>query len=290
MTRSYAHPEVLVSTEWVAANLNQPNIKLLEIDVDTRHYDSGHLPGAIGFNWRTELQDQLTRDIPDKGQFERLAGSAGISQRDTVIIYGDSNNWFAAYGFWLFKLYGHADLRLMDGGRQKWLNEERPLVTDIAHFRPAQYKAKDADQSLRARLMEVMEVSRTGSQNLVDVRSNAEYNGEADAAAPGMMMGITLRHGHIPGATGIPWGTAVNVTDGTFRSAEELHKIYIEEQGLDPDRGTVVYCRIGERSSHTWFVLKYLIGLENVKNYDGSWAEYGNLIGAPIEKVEAALH
>ncbi len=283
MSNQYAHPEVLVSTDWVNANLTDPKIKLLEIDFNTFHYDAGHLPGAIGFNWQTQLQDQLTRNILTKEQFETLVGNAGISADDTVIIYGDSNNWFAAYGFWLFKMYGHADLRLMDGGRQKWVNEEdKPVVKEKPKHTPVKYIAKEPDTSMRAFLLEVLDATKNETCTIIDVRTTPEYTGRM-ITAPGSSE-PTLRGGHIPGAKGIPWGAAVNITDGTFKTADELKKIYIGEKGVDPNKPAIVYCRIGERSSHTWFVLKYLLGLENVKNYDGSWAEYGNVIGAPIEK------
>jgi thiosulfate/3-mercaptopyruvate sulfurtransferase len=279
---SYAHPEVLVDTDWVKANLGKPGIKLVEIDVDTKQYDAGHVSGALGFNWQTQLQDQVSRDIISKDAFEKLIGAAGISPEDTVIIYGDNNNWFAAYGFWLFKIYGHKDVRLMNGGRQKWLNEkDKELVTEKPTAKPVRYQAKQPDLSLRALVPEVMEVSKTKSQNLVDVRSPDEFTGKV-IAPPGMSE-TAQRGGHIPGAKSIPWSTAVNA-DGSFKSADELKKIYCEDKGVDPKKPSIAYCRIGERSSHTWFVLKYLLGMDKVKNYDGSWTEYGNLIRAPIEK------
>jgi thiosulfate/3-mercaptopyruvate sulfurtransferase len=280
---SYAHPETLVSTDWVKENLNRPGIRLVEIDVDTKAYDAGHLPGAVGFNWQTQLQDQLKRDIISKEAFEKLAGEAGISPSDTVILYGDNNNWFAAYGFWLFKIYGHKDVRLMNGGRVKWLNEsDKPLTTDKPSPKPAKYEASGVDTSLRALLPQVFEATRGGAWNLVDVRSPDEFTGKV-IAPPGMTE-TAQRGGHIPGAKSIPWSTAVN-GDGTFKPAEELRAIYVDERGVDPGKDTIAYCRIGERSSHTWFVLKYLLGIPNVKNYDGSWTEYGNLVAAPIEKA-----
>jgi thiosulfate/3-mercaptopyruvate sulfurtransferase len=281
-TEAYAHPEVLVSTDWVKAHLGQPGIRLVEIDVDTKQYEAGHLPGSVGFNWQTQLQDQLNRDILDQAGFEALLGSTGITPEDTVIVYGDNNNWFAAYGFWLFKLYGHRDVRLMNGGRQKWLNEDdKELVTDVPTFTPGRYTAQPADLRLRARLPEVFDVVRQHAHNLVDVRSNDEFTGKV-IAPPGMTE-TAQRGGHIPGAKNVPWSTAVN-PDGTFKSADDLRALYLAEKGVDPARPTIAYCRIGERSSHTWFVLKYLLGLDDVKNYDGSWTEYGNVIGAPIEK------
>ena len=278
----YVHPEMLVETDWVRDNLGKPGIKLVEIDVDTKAYDAGHIAGAIGFNWQTQLQDQVRRDIISKDEFERMVGGAGISPLDTVVIYGDNNNWFAAYGLWLFKIYGHRDVRLMNGGRVKWLNEaDKELVTDRPETVPVPYRASGPDLALRAMLPEAMEASSRGTWNLIDVRSPDEFTGKV-IAPPGMTE-TAQRGGHIPGATNIPWATAAN-PDGTFKSADQLRAIYIDEGGVDPSRGTIAYCRIGERSSHTWFVLRYLLGLENVKNYDGSWTEYGNLVGAPIEK------
>ena len=278
----YAVPETLVETDWVKANLGKPGIKLVEIDVDTKAYDAGHIPGAIGFNWQTQLQDQVRRDIIGQEAFEKLVGGAGVSAKDTVILYGDNNNWFAAYGFWLFKIYGHKDVRLMNGGRVKWLNEkDKPLTTEVPNLTPVGYKVTETHLELRAMLPEVMDISRTGKSNLVDVRSPDEFTGKV-IAPPGMSE-TAQRGGHIPGAKSVPWSTAVQ-QDGTFKSADELHGIYLQQKGVDPKKPTVAYCRIGERSSHTWFVLKYLLGLDNVKNYDGSWTEYGNVVAAPIEK------
>ncbi|HEY3242673.1 MAG TPA: sulfurtransferase [Phycisphaerae bacterium] len=280
---NYAHPEVLVETEWVKENLSKPNVKIVEIDVDTKQYDAGHVPGAAGFNWQTQLQDQVTRDIISKDAFEKLVGAAGISPGDTVILYGDNNNWFAAYGFWLFKTYGHKDVRLMNGGRVKWLNEkDKSMTTDKPSPKPASYKVAQVNGELRARLPEVMEaVKSTGRINLVDVRSPDEFTGKI-IAPPGMNE-TAQRGGHIPGAKSIPWSTAVK-EDGTFKSADELRSIYVQQKGVDAAKPTIAYCRIGERSSHTWFVLYYLLGIPQVKNYDGSWTEYGNLVGAPIER------
>jgi len=278
----YAHPEVLVDTDWVKANLGKPGIKLVEIDVDTKAYDAGHIPGAVGFNWQTQLQDQVRRDILGREGFEKLVGGAGITPSDTVVLYGDNNNWFAAYGFWLFKIYGHGDVRLMNGGRIKWLNEnDKPLTTDMAAVVPVTYQVTQVHLNLRAMLPEVLDAMRK-DWNLVDVRSPDEYTGKV-IAPPGMSE-TAQRGGHIPGAKSIPWSSAVN-PDGTFKAAEELERIYLEQKGVDAKKHTIAYCRIGERSSHTWFVLKYLLGLGNVKNYDGSWTEYGNVVGAPIEKA-----
>jgi thiosulfate/3-mercaptopyruvate sulfurtransferase len=282
---AYAHPEVLVETGWVKQNLGQPSIKLVEIDVDTKAYEAGHIPGAVGFNWQSQLNDTVRRTIISKEQFESLLGASGIAPQDTVILYGDNNNWFAAYGFWLFKMYGHRDVRLMNGGRQKWLDEpDRPLTVDLPAVKPLKYTAARPDAGLRAMVAEVLQAAGKRACNLVDVRSTDEFTGKV-IAPPGMTE-TAQRGGHIPGAANVPWSTAVR-PDGTFKDAGELRRIYLEGAGLDPRIPTIAYCRIGERSSHTWFVLKYLLGLENVKNYDGSWTEYGNLIDVPIEKGAA---
>src|SRR6185436_1975883 len=264
----YAHPEVLVTTDWVKQNLGKPRIKLVEIDVDTKAYDAGHIPGAVGFNWQTQLQDQVKRDIITKEAFEKLVGGAGISPNDTVIVYGDNNNWFAAYGFWLFKIYGHKDVRLMNGGRVKWLNEsDKQLVTDAPQITPTSYKVTQTNLELRAYVPQVFEDSKGGEWNLVDVRSPDEFTGKV-IAPPGMSE-TAQRGGHIPGAKSVPWATAV-APDGTFKTVEDLKAIYLQNAAVDAGKPTIAYCRIGERSSHTWFALKYLIGLDNVRNYDGS--------------------
>lgn len=277
----YAHPETLVDTDWVKANLGKPGIKLVEIDVDTKAYDAGHIPGALGFNWQTQLQDQVRRDIISREAFEKLVGGAGISPNDTVILYGDNNNWFAAYGFWLFKIYGHKEVRLMNGGRVKWLNEaDKQMTTEVPKVTPVAYHVTGTHLELRAMLPQVLDAQK-GNWNLVDVRSPDEFTGKV-IAPPGMTE-TAQRGGHIPGAKSIPWSIAVN-QDGTFKAPEELEKIYLQQKGVDPKRDTIAYCRIGERSSHTWFVLTYLLGLKNVKNYDGSWTEYGSIVAAPIEK------
>jgi thiosulfate/3-mercaptopyruvate sulfurtransferase len=279
---SYAHPEVLVETDWVKENLDKPGIKLVEIDVDTNAYDAGHIRGAVGFNWRTELQDQVRRDIIDQEAFEKLVGGAGISPRDTVILYGDNNNWFAANGFWLFKVYGHKDVRLMNGGRAKWQREpDKELTTERPNPQPVPYKVTQTRPELRALLPDVLQAVNTRATNLVDVRSPDEFTGKV--IAPAGMTETAQRGGHVPGAKSIPWGTPV-APNGTFKSADELREIYLEQKGVDPNRPTIAYCRIGERSSHTWFVLTYLLGLKDVRNYDGSWTEYGSVIGAPIER------
>ena len=279
---SYTHPEILVETDWVKQNLGKPGIKLVEVDVDTKAYDAGHIPGSVGFNWQSQLQDQVRRDIISKQAFEQLLSAAGISPSDTVILYGDNNNWFAAYGFWLFKIYGHKDVRLMNGGRQKWLNEaDKDLTTQPTRVTPVSYKVTEVHNELRALLPDVLAARKNGGLNLVDVRSPDEYTGKV-IAPPGMSE-TAQRGGHIPGAKSIPWSTAV-AADGSFKSDAELREIYLKQKGVDPGRPTIAYCRIGERSSHTWFVLKYLLGIDNVRNYDGSWTEYGNLVGAEIEK------
>jgi thiosulfate/3-mercaptopyruvate sulfurtransferase len=280
----YAHPEVLVSTDWVEQNIGSPKIKLVEVDVDTKAYDAGHIEGAIGFNWQTQLQDQVSRDILSKEALEDLLGNHGISNPDTIVLYGDNNNWFAAYAFWLLKVYGHRQVLLMDGGRVKWLNEsERKLTVEPPRITPTRYSAAEPDLTLRVRVQDVLQAVRSASHNLVDVRSPDEFSGKI-LAPPGLSE-TAQRAGHIPGARSVPWSTAVR-PDGTFKSAEELRKIYFENAGVDRTRPTIAYCRIGERSSHTWFALKYLLGLNDVRNYDGSWTEYGSMIGLPIERME----
>ena len=278
----YAHPEVLVSTDWVRDHVGQKGIKLVEVDVDTKAYEAGHIAGAVGFNWQTQLQDQLTRDIIGKAAFEALIGGAGIGNDDTVVLYGDNNNWFAAYAVWLFKIYGHKDVRLMNGGRVKWLNEaDKKLTVDVTPATPVRYTASIPNLALRARVTDVMKAVEASSHNLIDVRSPDEFTGKV-IAPPGMTE-TAQRGGHIPNARSVPWATAVN-PDGTFKSIEDLEEIYLKNAAVDPGRDTIAYCRIGERSSHTWFVLSYLLGLKNVRNYDGSWTEYGSMVGLPIEK------
>jgi len=279
---NYAHPEVLVTSDWVEENRTKPGIKLVEVDVDTKAYYAGHIEGAVGFNWETQLQDQVTRDILGKGALEALLGGAGITNADTIVLYGDSNNWFAAYAFWLFKIYGHAEVCLLNGGRVKWLNEpDKKLTTAVPTVTPAKYVAKEPDLTLRAHVSDVLTAVKAGATNLVDVRSPDEFSGKV-VAPPGMTE-TAQRGGHIPGAASVPWATAVN-PDGTFKALEDLKKIYLEGAKLDAAKPTIAYCRIGERSSHTWFVLKYLLGLDRVRNYDGSWTEYGSMVGLPIEK------
>lgn len=271
---------ILVSTDWVQEHLNDPNIRLIEVDVDTAAYEQGHIPGAIGLNWQTQLQDPIQRDIPSKQRLEALLGELGVSDGHTIVLYGDNNNWFAAYAFWVLKVYGHDDVRIMDGGRKKWLLDGRPITKEIPTYPPTQYRAKEPDMSLRAFFPQVLESLNKPEFALVDVRSPQEYTGEL-IAPPGMME-TAQRGGHIPGARNIPWAQAVR-EDGTFKSPEELRALY-ESQGITPDKQVIAYCRIGERSSHTWFVLKYLLGYPHVRNYDGSWTEWGNIVAAPIER------
>ena len=285
MATNYANPNVLVTTDWALENLETAGVRFVEIDVDNNAFDAGHIPGSVGINWATELNDPVNRDIVSREQLESLLSRHGIQNDDTLILYGDNNNWFAAFGFWILKLYGHENVKLMNGGRVKWLNEDdKPLTTDQKEFSSTQYAAQEMDSTERALVMEVMQLSAHGTANLVDVRSPDEFTGKV-IAPPGMTE-TAQRGGHVPGAANVPWSTAVN-QDGTFKSLDELKQIYLETAGVDPSKPTVAYCRIGERSSHTWFVLKYLLGLANVKNYDGSWTEYGNLIGAPIERPTA---
>jgi thiosulfate/3-mercaptopyruvate sulfurtransferase len=281
----YAHPEVLVSTEWVAEHHRDPNVRLVEVDVDTSAYDQGHIAGAVGWNWQSQLQDNIRRDLISKAELDRLLGQSGISNDTTLILYGDNNNWFAAYAFWQLKYYGHKDVRLMNGGRKKWIEEKRPLTTDVPSFTPKAYRATGPDESLRARKEEVYRlIEKHGAGQLVDVRSVDEFTGKI-IAPPGLNE-TAQRAGHIPDAVNIPWAQAAN-EDGTFKSADQLKQLY-QGKGVTGRDQVIAYCRIGERSSHTWFVLKYLLGYHNVKNYDGSWTEWGNLVGAPIVKELAS--
>jgi thiosulfate/3-mercaptopyruvate sulfurtransferase len=279
----YAHPEVLVDTDWLASRLSDPSVRMVEVDVDTGAYDLGHIPGAIGWAWHTQLCDTVKRDILPKEQLEALLSKAGITPETTIVLYGDSNNWFAAWALWQLKIYGHKDVRLLNGGRKKWIAEGRPLTEEVPSYEATQYHAQEPDLSLRAFLPQVWEAVKNGSTSLVDVRSPQEFTGEI-LAPPGLPE-TCQRGGHIPGARSVPWGKACN-EDGTFKSFDELKALYGAE-GVDGSRPTISYCRIGERSSHTWFVLRYLLGLPNVQNYDGSWTEWGNLVGAPVERGTA---
>ena len=276
----YARPEVLVSTEWVARHGGDSGVRVVEVDVDTSAYAEAHVPGAVGWAWDSQLCDPIRRDIVPKAAFEALLAESGIGNGSTVVLYGDNNNWFAAWAFWQMKLYGHADVRLMNGGRAKWLAEGRALATDAPAVERTSYEAAEPDLSLRSFLPQVQAASDARASDLVDVRSPAEFSGEI-LAPPGLPE-TCQRGGHIPGAANIPWGKAC-AADGTFKSAEELRALYAEA-GVSGRKPVIAYCRIGERSSHSWFVLKYLLGFEHVTNYDGSWTEWGNLVGAPVER------
>jgi thiosulfate/3-mercaptopyruvate sulfurtransferase len=280
----YKHPEALVSTQWVSERVDDPKVRLVEVDVDTSAYDKGHIKNAVGWNWQSQLQDNVRRDILHESQFKDLMSKSGISNDSTVVLYGDNNNWFAAYALWQLKYYGHKDARLMNGGRKKWELEGRPLTTDAPKVVVTQYKVSGPDQSLRARRELIFDILKNKNAYLVDVRSPDEFTGKV-IAPPGLSE-TAQRGGHIPGAVSLPWSKAAN-EDGTFKSYDELVKLY-DSQGVRPDREAVAYCRIGERSSHTWFVMKYLLGFDKVRNYDGSWTEWGNLVDAPIEKGEVA--
>jgi thiosulfate/3-mercaptopyruvate sulfurtransferase len=277
----YAKPNALVDTAWVAAHRDDPAVRLVEVDVDTSAYAAGHIPGAIGWDWRADLQRHPMRDIPTQTEWEALLSRSGIGDNDLVVLYGDNNNWFAAFAYWLFKLYGHGDVCLMDGGRVKWLAEGRETTTAIPGVVPVRYRAQPANLVLRAFRDEVAAVVGRDAVELIDVRSPKEYSGELLAPEDLPQEGAQ-RGGHIPGARNVPWATAV-AEDGTFKSAADLRAIY---GGVDvtPDKTTIAYCRIGERSAHTWFVLRELLGYPDVRNYDGSWTEWGSVIGAPIER------
>jgi thiosulfate/3-mercaptopyruvate sulfurtransferase len=287
----YSHPEALVSTQWVQDHLNDPNIRIVESDEDVLLYEQGHIPGAVKLDWHTDLQDDVVRDYVNKDRFEQLLSERGISNDTTVILYGDKNNWWATYAFWVFQLFGHSNAKIMNGGRQKWIAEDRPLTQDVPSYPATQYKAPERnDKEIRAFRDQVLALLNGDRKTiregvaLVDVRSTPEYTGETIHMANYPQEGAQ-RGGHIPGARNIPWATAVR-EDGTFKSVDELRSIY-GGQGVSEDKDVVAYCRIGERSSHTWFVLKYLLGYPNVRNYDGSWTEWGNLVDAPIEKGPA---
>ena len=277
----YARPESLVSTEWVAEHGGDANVRLVEVDVDTGAYEQGHIAGAVGWNWQSQLQQPVRRDLASREEIEQLLGGSGIGNDTTVVLYGDNNNWFAAWAFWQLKYYGHGDVRIMNGGRAKWEAEGRPLTTGVPSHPATTYSAAEGDQSIRAYRDQVLARVNEGSVALVDVRSPAEFSGELLAPANLPQEG-SQRGGHIPGAANIPWGQAV-AEDGSFKSADELRELY-GGNGIDGSKETIAYCRIGERSSHTWFVLTQLLGLENVRNYDGSWTEWGSIVGAPIEK------
>ncbi len=278
---SYVHPEYLVDTEWVAAHLDDKKVRIIESDEDPLLYSIGHIPGAVQVDWFSTLQDPLRRDFLSKEKFEEVASRLGIKKSTTVVFYGDKSNWFAAYALWLFQYYGHQNVKIMNGGRLKWEQEGRPLVKEVPSYPQTTYRAKKADKKIRAFRDQVLKQSKA-RKPLVDVRSPKEYSGEL-LHMPNYPQEGATRGGHIPGAVSIPWAQAVNEADATFKSAEELRALY-EAKGITPDEEVIAYCRIGERSSLTWFVLKYLLGYPNVRNYDGSWTEWGNLVDAPIEK------
>ncbi len=279
--KGYAHPEVLVDADWVEAHLHDPKVRLIEVDVDTSAYEQGHIPGAVGFNWQKELQDQVVRAPVSQAQLEALLSQAGVNNDTTIVLYGDNNNWFAAWALWILKYYGHSDVRLLDGGRVKWVADKRELTTQVPSYEQTSYHANAPEEDIRAYRDYILSHLRQQGFALVDVRSPGEYSGELLAPANLPQEGAQ-RGGHIPGAANIPWSQAVNA-DGTFKSADELRTLY-GGKDVTQDKEVVAYCRIGERSSHTWYVLHYLLGYPNVRNYDGSWTEWGSLIGAPIEK------
>lgn len=282
-SKNYAHPEVLVSTEWVAEHLNDPSIRIVESNEDQLLYSTGHIPGAVHVDWTADLNDQVRRDYLGEKEFETLMNKIGVSNDTTVIFYGDKNNWWACYAFWVFKLFGHKNAKVIDGGRLKWQKEGRDMTREVPQYPPADYKAQERDeQKIRAFRDDVLK-HVNNKLPLVDVRSPEEFSGTR-LHMPDYPNEGALRGGHIPGACSIPWAKAINPEDGTFKSADELKQIYARENNLNPDDDIIAYCRIGERSSHTWFVLTNLLGYNKVRNYDGSWTEWGNLVGVPIEK------
>ena len=282
-SRGYVHPEYLVSTSWVADHVNDPKIRIIESDEDRLLYKSGHIPGAVEVDWVADLNDPLRRDYLQRSGFEALASRIGITPETTVVFYGDKNNWWAAYAFWVFQLFGHSKARIMDGGRLKWEKEGRSLVKDVPKYPATKYTSKERDdRKIRVFREQVLE-HQQAKFPLIDVRSPEEYTG-ARLHMEAYPNEGALRGGHIPGAKSVPWARAVNTEDGTFKNADELNKIYLNEAGIKPEQDVIVYCRIGERSSHTWFVLTYLLGYKHVRNYDGSWTEWGNLVNVPIER------
>ncbi len=278
--KGYAHPDALVDVDWVEEHRKDGSIKLVEVDVDTNAYSEGHIPGAVAWNWTSQLSDNVRRDILSKEALEELLGKSGISNDDSIVLYGDNNNWFAAFALWILKMYGHEKVVLMDGGRKKWVADGRELTTQEESPTPTTYTATEVDSSIRSNVREVLDIVEKGNYELVDVRSPAEFSGEV-IAPPGMTE-TAQRGGHVPGAKSIPWALTVE-EDGTFKNADALRELY-SSRGITFEKPIVAYCRIGERSSHTWFVLTYLLGQQGAKNYDGSWTEYGSMVGVPIEK------
>jgi len=279
-TQTLTEQQVLVTTDWAAEHLNDDGVRFIEVDVDTEAYESGHLQGAVGWNWKKQLQDQVQRDIASKEDFQELLRNSGISNNSTIVLYGDNNNWFAAWAYWLLKYYGHEDIRILDGGRKKWESENRELTEEVPEYEPGDYTIEKVNERFRAYRSDISEMLGDESFGMVDVRSPEEFHGEI--LAPEGVKELSQRAGHIPGASNIPWSKAVN-EDGTFKAKDELKKLY-EQEGITPDKEIVAYCRIGERSAHSWFVLNELLDFPAVRNYDGSWTEWGNLINAPIEK------
>jgi len=280
---SYVHPEVLVDTQWAEEHLKDPKVRIAEVDYDSKaNYELGHIPGAVLFDWKNDINDPLTRNVLSKESCQNLLQNAGIDNETTLLLYGDFNNWFAAFAFWVLKYYGYKDVRLINGGRKKWLQEDRALTKDVPTYSKGNFAANEPDSNIRVFLDEVKRAVSAPELKMVDVRSPKEFTGEI-LAPPEYPTEHAQRGGHIPGAVNIPWAQAVNDSDGTFKNTDELKQLY-ESKGITPDKEIIAYCRIGERSSHTWFVLKYLLGYPKVKNYDGSWTEWGNMIANPIEK------
>ena len=277
----YAHPEVLVDTQWVTDHIKDNKVRVFEVSVDPAAFDQGHIPGAVALNWFHDLEERPHREIASKTTAERLLGSAGVTWDTTIVAYGDNNNWFAAYAYWLFKLYGHRDVRIMNGGRKKWMDEGRPMTKETASYARVTYEAREPNPNIRAFRDNILQSLRQPNKGLVDVRSPREYSGEL-LAPENLPQEGAQRGGHIPGAANIPWGEAVR-PDGTFKSADELRALY-EARGITPDKEIIAYCRIGERSAHTWFALTELLGYPKVRNYDGSWTEWGSMVGVPIER------